>query len=74
MRVSLKVYEILEGAKSAEGLTSGINFVSLDRLRSPHYHERIRLMIVHMIGITRCAHSALFITLLLSEFGSILTE
>jgi hypothetical protein len=28
-----KVYEILEGAKSAKGFTSGINFVSLDRLR-----------------------------------------
>jgi len=28
----MKVYEILEGAKSAKGRTSGINFVSLDRL------------------------------------------
>jgi hypothetical protein len=29
----LKVYEILEAAKSAKGLTSGINFVSADRIR-----------------------------------------
>ncbi|MGD0805447.1 MAG: hypothetical protein ABSA11_15415 [Candidatus Bathyarchaeia archaeon] len=30
---SLKVYEILEGAKSAKGLTSGFNFVSADKIR-----------------------------------------
>jgi len=29
----LNVYEILESAKAAKGSNSGINFVSLDRLR-----------------------------------------
>jgi len=29
----LKVYQIIEAAKSAKGFTSGINFVSLDRLK-----------------------------------------
>jgi hypothetical protein len=29
----LKVYEILEGMKAAKELTSGVNFVNLDRLR-----------------------------------------
>jgi hypothetical protein len=28
----MKAYQILEGSKAAKGRTSGINFVSLDRL------------------------------------------
>jgi hypothetical protein len=42
----LNVYEILEEAKEAKGRTSGINFVSLDRLRIyPHQVLREFLML-----------------------------